>query len=493
MLLLAVLLLLSHWVAATTEEGALLCKKCQAEVEKLDLKWTNATSVEVILDQLKVKCLAKDNVIKKEVCTKMAEFLVTLPAAIFNGFEDLAWPVPLAPCAFIRMCEVECCTNDNVPEQIHLSLAGTDRSVMGVTWVTLTGDVSVVEYGTTETTLTSIVKGSTSTYKDGGWRGVIHYGTMTGLLPGTTYYYRVGDGSVWSDTYSFTTFTKDKSVLNFGIVADMAYDTNSDDTVASLTTLVNEGKIDVIIHSGDISYADGFEPHFDDFFRKIQPLATRVPYMACPGNHEFIYKFESYKQRFFLPGVIDNTDSSHDNMYYSWEYGPIKFISMNSETVIDTGNFSDEEIDWLNTVMTTVDRSATPFLIATFHRPMYCSDDMNCGDRADKLKKEAEDIFYNNKVDLVITGHIHSYERTYPVYKNQIYEVGQAPIHVMQGASGNREGNKGGYGTLQAYSAAHSVDIGYGIMSVSIDGKMLDFGFYNSKTNEKLDTFSINK
>ena len=125
------------------------------------------------------------------------------------------------------MCEVDCCSNDNVPEQIHLSLAGTDRSKMGVTWVTLTGDNSVVEYGTTQTDLSNTIKGSTSTYKDGGWRGIIHYGTMTGLLPGTTYYYRVGDGSSWSDTYSFTTFSKDKSVLNFGIVADMAYDVNS--------------------------------------------------------------------------------------------------------------------------------------------------------------------------------------------------------------------------------------------------------------------------
>jgi hypothetical protein len=48
--------------------------------------------------------------------------------------------------------------------------------------------------------------------------------------------------------------------------------------------------------------------------------------------------------------------------------------------------------------MTTVDRISTPFLIVTFHRPMYCSDDMNCDERADKLKKEAEDIFYKNTV-----------------------------------------------------------------------------------------------
>ena len=60
----------------------------------------------------------------------------------------------------------------------------------------------------------------------------------------------------------------------------MAYDVNSDYTVSSLTALVDQGLVDVVIHSGDISYADGYMPHFDDFMNKVQPIATRVPYMV---------------------------------------------------------------------------------------------------------------------------------------------------------------------------------------------------------------------
>jgi hypothetical protein len=53
-----------------------------------------------------------------------------------------------------------------------------------------------------------------------------------------------------------------------------------------------------VIHSGDISYADGYEPHWDDFFNKIQPIAASVPYMVSPGNHEVLNK--SNKQEYLL-------------------------------------------------------------------------------------------------------------------------------------------------------------------------------------------------
>jgi hypothetical protein len=69
-------------------------------------------------------------------------------------------------------------------------------------------------------------------------------------------------------------------------VGDMGYGETSDDTVATLTQLVEAGKVDFVLHDGDISYADGAQAHWDVFFRKIEPLAARVPWMVTPGNHE---------------------------------------------------------------------------------------------------------------------------------------------------------------------------------------------------------------
>jgi hypothetical protein len=63
---------------------------------------------------------------------------------------------------------------------------------------------------------------------------------------------------------------------------------------------------------------------------------------------------------------------------------------------------------------------------------MYCSnvDDMpDCSQDAQRLRRgysidgvyySMEDILMKYNVDLYITAHEHSYERTYPVYKGQI-------------------------------------------------------------------------
>ena len=40
------------------------------------------------------------------------------------------------------------------------------------------------------------------------------------------------------------------------------------------------GDIDMVIHNGDISYADGEMSHWDVFMRKVEPIASRVPYQV---------------------------------------------------------------------------------------------------------------------------------------------------------------------------------------------------------------------
>ena len=130
----------------------------------------------------------------------------------------------------------------------------------------------------------------------------------------------------------------------------------------------------MIIHSGDVSYADGYEPHWDIFWNKVQPIAARVPYMTTPDNHEFWFNFTAYKARVFMPGSGIDEGGSGDSMYYSWEYGPIHFTALNSETAIDIGNFDENMLKWAENDMSSINRDknrGTPWLISHFHRPMY--------------------------------------------------------------------------------------------------------------------------
>lgn len=317
--------------------------------------------------------------------------------------------------------------------------------------------------------------GDWETYKAAGWLGTLHRAVMTDLKPDTEYYYRVGSSEGWSNVFHFKTFPSGND-LNYTVafVADMGYGDTSDPTVVDLLSAVDSGEIQLVIHSGDIGYADGFQPHWDDFFNKIQPIASRVPYMVTPGNHEFWYNFTAYKHRFNMPGV-SSAGGSGDNMYYSWSLGPVFYLGINSETAIDTADINPEEQQWIIDQLAQVDRNQFPWIIAYFHRPMYCSNDGQCN-KADSmgglLRKQVEDTFMKYQVDVVITGHVHSYERTYPLYDDKLvstsYADPTAPVYLVQGASGNREGNHGFPSSgLPAWSAAHSSDVGYALYTVS--------------------------
>ena len=266
------------------------CLSCEATIEELELKWTDESNVQDILDDLQKKCKTLD-LGKRKICDGLVEVLVQIPPALFDGMADLAWPMPLAPCALLKQCSVNCCPADASPEQVHLSVTSNDLTKMAVSWVSLNQSASVVQYGVSTGDLTMTATGTISTYTSAGWVGTIHRAVMTDLIPGKSYHYRVGDGAQkWSGTFVFKV-TEPGQDLTFAILGDMAYDEFSDNTVEVLTNLVDNGEIDCVIHSGDISYADGYEPHWDDFLNKIQPVAARVPYMVSPGNHVRIYHF----------------------------------------------------------------------------------------------------------------------------------------------------------------------------------------------------------
>ena len=511
-----VLFLVALASGAPTPDTSETCTSCEKHIEELDLKWNTEDGIEKTIADLTAQCQKKHkwlDKIKKDICEKLVEKVAAIPEAIFKGMDSLAWNIPEATCAMVKKCNINCCDDSNLPEQIKLSLSSHDRTNMGVSWTTLESQAggSQVVYGTDATNLNMESKlAEEVTYNSAGWIGVQYRAMMTSLEPCSTYYYQVGSKSneKMSDVYHFNTYCPSQSIT-FAVIADMGFGNNSDSTIKQLTDLVDQNKIHGVIHSGDIGYADGYQAHWDTFLNKIQPITTRIPYMVTPGNHEFWFNFKAYKTRFYMPSVGSNVDigdssekeGSGDNMYYSWSYGPAHFVAMNSETAIDTQDFHKDNLKFVEADMAAVDRTQTPWMIAHFHRPLYCANDKQCTGyvgasdptKPNKLTKEAEDLFYNNKVDVVMSGDVHEYERTFPVYKSE--KQTEAPVYILQGASGNREGNKGSFpdaDKLPDWSASHSMDIGYGLMTFT-GTDTLDWQFIRAEDNTVLDTMTMKK
>lgn len=206
-----------------------------------------------------------------------------------------------------------------------------------------------------------------------------------------------------------------------------------------------------------------------------------------------------------MPARVGSSSGStvqiFDSMYYSFPAGPSVHIAVaNTESPIDTADMNATVTAWLATDLAaaTANRSATrnPWVLVGGHRPLYCSnsDKTQCGTFTAVLRYQAENIIAGAGVDLVITAHEHSYERSWPTFNGTVtatdYVSPAAPVYVVQGAGGNREGNDMPAGGTP-WSAFQSSSVGYAVIEVP-GPETLTYTFFLANATA-LDTFTISK
>jgi hypothetical protein len=121
---------------------------------------------------------------------------------------------------------------------------------------------------------------------------------------------------------------------------------------------------------------------------------------------------------------------------------------------------------WLEQEFQKVNRSVTPWLVVSFHSPIYNTfkDHVNESE-ALEMQQAMEPLFVHHNVNLVVSGHCHAYMRTKPLAFNHVNESG--PVYVIVGAGGNREGHAKGYqhDTPEEWIVKRDdVEFGYGRM-----------------------------
>ncbi len=189
----------------------------------------------------------------------------------------------------------------DVPTQIHIALAGRDSitgdsNSMAVTWNTKGAtSTSTVKYGLRPGAYNNVATGYGSAY----YETYNHHVVLGTLQPASTYYYIVGDDeSGWSREFSFrsaATASALRGNFSFLVFGDLGV-VNGEPSTMYLNQ--NRDKVDLVWHSGDVSYADDsflhkdcvfnfcYEDTIDDYLGRVQPVASHIPYMVTPGNHE---------------------------------------------------------------------------------------------------------------------------------------------------------------------------------------------------------------
>ncbi len=418
-----------------------------------------------------------------------------------------------------------CVFTQSLPEYVYLGLNGQDDSTtaMAVSWFTWYSESyhPIVLYGTTQNYTQQSKEGVTKTYNPA--KGYHHTAIMTNLKPNTKYYFSCGDKkSGMSPQKSF--ITPDTTSAELIVIGDLGTLRGGETTTIMHQRVANntkQSKTSMVLHIGDIAYADDFpglfyETVFNSWFRQMQGVMDVAPYMVCPGNHDRGCKiwpcdannqhFNAYNKRFtMLPSVNPN-----HSMWYSFNYGPYHIVSISTETDFPNAPYGEtfgDQLSWFRADLkkANLDRKNHPWVIVMGHRPIYCSSVGRSWEGqpvldARDIQSAFEDIMHEEKVDIFVAGHVHAYERMYPVYKSNVTStdynnVNGGTIHIVNGAAGSIEGRIAVWQSV-SWSANHFLgDFGYGIMRTSSDDTKLSltWEFYSSYDNILRDSFTTTK
>uniref|UniRef100_A0A6B2G4Q6 Purple acid phosphatase 21 (Trinotate prediction) n=1 Tax=Myxobolus squamalis TaxID=59785 RepID=A0A6B2G4Q6_MYXSQ len=88
-------------------------------------------------------------------------------------------------------------------------------------------------------------------------------------------------------------------------------------------------------------------------------------------------------------------------------------------------NFTEnsDQYNWLQFDLQSIDRSKTPWVIVTMHRPMYSSSKTGSTRLSDLIKKNLETLLLKHKVNFFFNGHVHFYERTCAINNSSCNDV----------------------------------------------------------------------
>ncbi|ESQ55503.1 hypothetical protein EUTSA_v10025132mg [Eutrema salsugineum] len=375
----------------------------------------------------------------------------------------------------------------NAPEQVHLTQGDHNGRAMIISWVTplnLAG-TNVVTYwiagnGSDVKPEKKKAHASTSSYRFYDYAsGFIHHATIKELEYDTKYIYEVGtDQSVRQ--FHFTTPPKvgPDVPYTFGIMGDLGQTYASNET---LYHYMSNPKGQAVLFAGDLSYADDHPNHdqrkWDTWGRFVEPCAAYQPFIFAAGNHEIDYvpeigephAFKPYKHRY--PNAY-KASGSISPLWYSVRRGPAHIIVLSSYSAY--GKYTPQYV-WLEQELKNVNREETPWLIVLVHSPWYNSNNYHYME-GESMRLMFESWFVNNKVDLVLSGHVHAYERSERI-SNIKYNITNglstpikdpnAPIYITIGDGGNIEGIANSFTDPQpSYSAYREASFGHALLEI---------------------------
>lgn len=294
---------------------------------------------------------------------------------------------------------------------------------------------------------------------------ILHHVLLPDLTKGQQYFYRVGDPTNgFTKVYNFTV-PELKYPFTIGILADVGQTYNSSVTYQRLAankpaTAILVGDLsyaDDWLANGEVadwlspqlnapfndskSYPDAdyfvtYQPRWDSVGRLTQDIWSSIPLTCIGGNHEIESQAQnnnitnvSFNARYPMPrdpSVINTSPNDvslywdqallptmgkflppeqsdsvvTNNTWYSIDVGPVHIIMLTN--YVPYGNTS-AQYKWLEQDLANVNRTATPWVIVSFHAAIYHTY-VNHYKENDEMRMMMEPLWFKYGVDIIANG-----------------------------------------------------------------------------------------
>ena len=254
------------------------------------------------------------------------------------------------------------------------------------------------------------------------------------------------------------TFAPIDGTIDVAVLGDCGRNSKGQRKVAKW---IESQKPDLALVVGDIVYPNGRMTEYrTNFYAIMSPLMRDTLTVAATGNHDTAYRnlkkypdglgfYPYWRQPLNGPAIeipVTGDAAALDaasagvrdrRANFMFDDGPVHWVVLDSNTYV---NWKRKDLRaWLDKALSA---SNKPWNIVAFHHVPYHSSKKHA---SDTFMRSIGDMLNKHKVDLVLAGHVHNYQRTYPL--RSLDEIDRrfdgvrnthprGPIYICTGAGG---------------------------------------------------------
>ncbi len=294
----------------------------------------------------------------------------------------------------------------------------------------------------------------------------VYHLALTGLQPGEAFSYRVSKGGVIVFESEARALKAADQPHRFVVFGDCGAGTPEQTSIAYRAFL---SKPDFVMITGDIVYEKGLASEYRENYWPIfnadnaspsegAPLLRSTLFVAAPGNHDiasrdlaktpdglayFYYWFQPLNGPIGKEGgplvapilgpepnknaFLEASGKSFPRMAnFSFDYGNAHWTVLDANATVD---WTDRELQqWVANDLGAAKGATWRFV--SFHQPGFSSSKTHFDEQYMRILSPT---FEAGKVDLVFSGHVHNYQRSYPLRFEPSTGNSAAPVRGKDG------------------------------------------------------------